>query len=431
MRSVTTPTIESNTDSLALLSAVEDGDEARVRRLLSEGSRADALLRGGETPLMRAAARGHEDVARALLDANADVNARRADGFTPLVLAVFFGHEEIVKLLIERGADVHAQTRLGTTAESWAASRGFARVAELLRNAEAAPTRPFKDERVEIAANREAVKVADAETVKVADAETVKVADEVALKVENVKAADDVAKFSRAASKSDEAGELPSVSVRRDGHVPAHPSAGVFRVGGFLRSWQGSVGVALLLTALGVAVFAIWSGNRSRPENTQPAQAAPTPAPLTPAPDMSVAVTQPSPLPSPTPDAQSVLPASGVPPEALYPAPGSSAQPFYVPPAATNVPSVPTVISESGEPSAEDPARSRRRADAATNDSAGRTPSSDNRDDARADDPSRSGSTSRSPRVSESQPGPPPVVRPSPPPAATPERGKVIQWPPQ
>ncbi|MBC7930753.1 MAG: hypothetical protein H7Z38_09360, partial [Rubrivivax sp.] len=62
MRSVTTPTEQNPADSHALLSAVEDGDAARVQRLLAEGSRADAVLRGGETPLMRASARGHEDV---------------------------------------------------------------------------------------------------------------------------------------------------------------------------------------------------------------------------------------------------------------------------------------------------------------------------------------------------------------------------------
>ena len=429
MRSIPTPTEKSSTDSLALVSAVEDGDAARVERLLAEGARAEAKLRGGETPLMRAAARGHEDVTRALLDAGADVNARRADGFTPLVLAVFFGQEEIVRLLIERGADVSARTRLGTTAGSWAAARGFARIAELLRKAEAAHPRPVKvvkEERVEGGTSHEAAKDAGAETVKDANAGALKV-------VVAVKAADEVVKFSRAASESVAAGTSAHISVRHDGHVPAHPSSSVFRLGGFLRSWQGSVGIVLLLTALGVAVFAVWGGNRSRRETPQPAQAAQSPTPQTFAPDAGVAAMQPSPIPSPTPDAQAGLPVYGVPPEAMYPAPNPAAQPFYVPPAATNAPSVPTVVSESGASPSEDATRARRKADAATNDSTNRSTPAGNGDDSRADDSStRPGSTSRNARapVADSQPSQPPA-RTSPAPSATPGRGKVIQWPPQ
>lgn len=426
MRSVPTPREQSPADSLALLSAVEDGDAARVGSLLAAGERADATLRGGETPLMRAAARGHKDVALALLDAGADVNARRADGFTPLVLAVFFGHEDVVRLLVKRGADVSAQTRLGTTAESWAASRGFGGIAELLRSAEAARPRVIKKERGEAGTGREVISDADAEAVRAGDIEAVKA-------VATVKAADDAVKFSRAESKTVAASEPVNVSVRRDEHVPAHPSSSTFRLGGFLRSWQGSVGTVLLLTALGVAVFAVRGGSRAQLENPQPAQAAQSPTPQALAPDASMAVMQPSPLPSPTPDAQAVLPATGMPPEAMYPAPGISAQPFYVPPVATNAPSAPTVVSESGTPSTEDATRARRKADGATNDSANRSSSADNRDDSRADDGARSGATGRNTRtpVAESQQSAPPPVRPSPAPSATPERRKVIQWPPQ
>jgi hypothetical protein len=111
------------------------GDAAKVVRLIEAGAAADMPLAGGETLLMRAAARGHADVARALLDGGAEVNARRLDGFTPLLVAVFRGHEEVVRLLLERGADASARTRLGATAGGWAASHGFAEIAELLKAA--------------------------------------------------------------------------------------------------------------------------------------------------------------------------------------------------------------------------------------------------------------------------------------------------------
>src|SRR3712207_8924016 len=74
----------------ALVGAVERGDAQEVASLLSSGAFADARTNGGETPLMRAAAKGFDDVARVLLDAGADPRARRPDGFTPLILAAFF-----------------------------------------------------------------------------------------------------------------------------------------------------------------------------------------------------------------------------------------------------------------------------------------------------------------------------------------------------
>lgn len=414
MPNVQAPTEQSNADSLALFSAVEEGDAARVASLLSVGARADANLRGGETPLMRAAARGHEDVARVLLDAGADVNARRADGFTPLVLAVFFGHEEVVRLLIERGADVSAQTRLGTTAENWAASRGFAQIAGLLRSVEAVRPRANK-------------KVSDASEARASAGNATEAKAIKAVAAANV-AADD-AKVSKEAMTTVAVVEAVSVSVRHDGREPAHPSSGAFHLSGFMRSWQASVGLVLLLTAVGVAVFAIW--NKSSAQTQQNAQALQTPMPQMPTPDASVTVTQASPLPSPTPDVMSVQPTPAVPPGAIYPAPNASAQPFYVPPAATNAPFVPTVISESGEPAKEDVPRPRRKPDATTNDSTNRPSEADNRDDARADDGSRTGTSGRSVRTPVSEPQPTPPVRTSPALAPTPERGKVIQWPPQ
>ncbi|HEX8338692.1 MAG TPA: ankyrin repeat domain-containing protein, partial [Pyrinomonadaceae bacterium] len=302
-----------------LFGAAEGGDAAAVARLIASGAGAEGrATQGGETPLMRAAARGHEDVVRVLLDAGADACARRADGFTPLILAVFFGHEAVVRLLVERGADPSARTSLGTTAARWAEARGFASMAEVLREAEASRPRAVA-------------------------AEAVEKAGDVRTKAAKAKSPDEVKIFSRRIGRRDAGGEEESdespvparaaveddyspevmasgVSVRRGVQLPAHPSA--FRFGHFLRSWQGSLGALLLLAAFVVAVFALTRGGGAPRNAAQPA-----PAPTAP----QAAAQQPpaalTPTPAfPTPDPQGIVPV----PEQGYPVPSAGGQPYYI-----------------------------------------------------------------------------------------------------
>lgn len=443
MRSVT-PARENTSHALTLSNAVEAGDAARVSALLSAGARADEPSRAGETPLMRAAARGYEDVALALLEAGADANARRADGFTPLVLATFFGHERLVRLLITYGADADAETRLGTNAKRWADARGFHRIAELLRDAK--PARAVARKSEETSAFN-AGGAGDEFDAKVFAGKFVDVAPKASGADESKSAASEL-KNSASELKKDAAGEFKDtdsdfgektavavgavkVSVRHEGETPAHPSAKAFRLGGFMRSWQASVGTAMLLTAFGVAAYAVWR-NRPPRENSQPAQAAQTPAPQaaaqppTPA-AYAAPVEQPSPLLSPTP----VTPTPGlVPPDATYVAPNPASQPYYVPPAGSN-PSIPVVVSESDSPApAADAARQKSKNNNATNDSsqdAGHdAPAASNNDNSR---PARNGRTQDA-----ETPPPAPSAKPtpaSPAPTPTPERRKVIPWPPQ
>ena len=409
------------TSAPTVFGAAEEGDAAEVARLIASGADAgERATRGGETPLMRAAARGHEDVVRVLLDAGADACARRADGFTPLILAVFFGHEAVVRLLVERGADPSARTGLGTTAARWAEARGFASMAEVLREAEASRPRAV---------------VADA----------FEKAGDVRTKTATAKSSDEVEIFSRPvgrrdAGREEESDESPApalaagegdysssvtasgVTVRRGRQLPAHPSASTFRFGHFLRSWQGSLGALLLLAAFGVAVYALTRGGGAAREAAPPAPAPTAPqaaAQLPPVPPP--ATPEPSPA-FPTPDPQGIMPV----PEQGYPVPNASGQPYYVTtgpvaPVPSNAPRELTVVSEGGTTPNQDAGQTGRRP--AANDSA---PARN--DNAPAPRPTRT------PEPEQQRPAPPPATVTQPPPPApqpTPGRAKVIQWPPQ
>jgi hypothetical protein len=416
------------TNARALFSAAEAGDAAEVARLLASGAAADGRpTPGGETPLMRAAARGQEDVVRVLLDAGADACARRADGFTPLILAVFFGHEAVVRLLVERGADASARTSLGTTAARWAEARGFASMAGLLRGAEASRPR---------AVVRHVVEKAEDVRTKAAAAKS---SDEIEIfsrrigrrEVDREQRADESSFPTRDAEEDRHSSNVTAagVSLRREGQLPAHPSASTFRLGHFLRSWQGSVGALLLLTAFGVAAFALM-GRGAAPRGT--AQPAPPPAPTAPqaAAQQTPAPPLPTPEPSPafpTPDAQGVIPV----PDQTYVVPNTAGQPYYVAPGPvapvpSDVPRELTVVSESGTTPARDSGQTGRRPGA--NDSS--TPA---RGDARNDNASDAARTTRTPEPQRPAPPAAPTSQtpPQPTPQPTPARAKVIQWPPQ
>ncbi|MDT7807821.1 MAG: hypothetical protein QOJ70_1634 [Acidobacteriota bacterium] len=401
------PQLEKKDEAHALFVAAEDGDAAAVASLLATASgHADARLsKGGETPLMRAVARGHLDVARVLLDAGADASARRADGFTPLVLAVFFGHEQVARLLLERGADVSAQTNLGTTAARWATARGFEAMASMLREAEAARPR----------------EVATATRVSVTPG----------LVKTTMSQSDEVSIFSSSSSSA-------NASVRSGGGVPAHPSAATFRLGHFLRSWQGSVGAALLLLAFAVSVFAFLRGGNTAREAARPAPQPSTLATQVVAQPPAESIPTPQPTPAfPTPDAQAVMPIT----DPAYALPNNVGQPFYVQPGAP-VPGQPNttrdlaVVSESGTPSPEESGRPKRKPDASANESAPAAAQGEGRDEPGSAADSRAARNTRPPDAEQQQQQRPAQPSTTPAPAApapqpTPTRAKVIQWPPQ
>jgi len=218
--------------------------------------------------------------------------------------------------------------------------------------------------------------------------------------------------------------------VRLGGQLPAHPSASAFRLGPFLRSWQGSVGVALLLLAFGVAVFALLRGGTAARESATTTAATPQPAaPQTAAQTPAPPLTEPSPA-FPTPEAQAVLPAG----DPAYAVPSAPGYPFYVTPAApapgqADGPRGLAVVTENGVTSNEEAARTRRKPEASANEPA--PAQGEVRGAHGADADARAARDARTPEP-EQRPAPPALTSTPPPaPQPTPGRPKVIQWPPQ
>lgn len=432
----------------ALAEAAESGDAARVASLVASGAFADARLRGGETPLMRASARGYADVARALLDAGADASARRGDGFTPLILAAFFGHEDVVRLLLERGADAAARTDLGTTAEKWAASRGFEGVGALLRVAsqgraradaqkvktpsDASRAKPSSDPLADVGIFSRRSEAEGGEVSRAAAAGRAKADEGVAVKNEEGSAVEVEERALVAASSSTAHGskrEKVTISIRDDGPVFSYPPESGFQFWRFMRSWQASVGTAFILAAFGVGAYALWRGVAR--ENPKPAPTAQQPAVQQPAQVL------PAQQPQATPDPNALL--LPTPDPNAYPMAGNAPQPYYDPPVVNNVPpqsNIPndlTVVSESGTPAAEDPARAKRKPEAGNSNANAPAPPAREGEDSKTDSGAR-GDSDRNARQPDAEPRTAPTARPTPPtpaPSSDPNRGKVIPWPPQ
>ena len=109
--------------------AAKEGDLAKVKRLITEGSDVNVRDEIGFTPLHFAAYRGYKDVAGLLILKGANVNAADNKDTTPLHLAAVRGHKEIVELLIVKGANacrqsVGAEKSWMGLVPSWRAKQG-------------------------------------------------------------------------------------------------------------------------------------------------------------------------------------------------------------------------------------------------------------------------------------------------------------------
>lgn len=121
-----------------LLEAVEQGDSAKVREILSD-KRARTTVNiaddQGQSPLLRATWLNHIDIARQLIRAGADVNQADAIHDSPYLLAGAQGRLEILRMTLENGADLRSVNRYGGTALIPAAEHGYVEVVRLLLKA--------------------------------------------------------------------------------------------------------------------------------------------------------------------------------------------------------------------------------------------------------------------------------------------------------
>jgi len=122
-----------------LITAAQDGDLDRVRRLVTESDTPGVNMRDNlaRTPLIFAASFGDPAIVQELLAAGAEVNSQDTYGWSPLHWAADTNHLAALRALMEQGASVDLQDTEGWTALHWAAYRGNLEVVQELvtRNA--------------------------------------------------------------------------------------------------------------------------------------------------------------------------------------------------------------------------------------------------------------------------------------------------------
>ncbi|XP_062500523.1 ankyrin repeat domain-containing protein 17-like [Corticium candelabrum] len=116
----------------ALLVKAAEGNFARVRMSIRQGTDAHYQDRNGWTALMRAANNGHVGVCQLLLQCGCLSEMRNSWGDTALHRASYWGHREVVRLLVHSGANVNAQNQYGNTPSHDASTRGHVTVMEEL-----------------------------------------------------------------------------------------------------------------------------------------------------------------------------------------------------------------------------------------------------------------------------------------------------------
>ena len=83
--------------------AAKEGDLAKVKSLIAEGSDVNVKTGTGTIPLHFAADRGHKELVELLISKGADVNATNSSNETPLGYAYYNNHKDVAELLINHG----------------------------------------------------------------------------------------------------------------------------------------------------------------------------------------------------------------------------------------------------------------------------------------------------------------------------------------
>jgi ankyrin repeat protein len=127
------PNIATGDGSTALLWAAHANDVEIARVLLANGADVDRANAFGATPLYEAALNADGPLIDLLLDAGTNPDAALLSGETPLMGATDRGRLEAVAMLIAGGADLNlTESKYGQTALMWAAAEKYPAVTKLL-----------------------------------------------------------------------------------------------------------------------------------------------------------------------------------------------------------------------------------------------------------------------------------------------------------
>merc|ERR1711953_1165257 len=110
----------------SLIEAAQEGDLARVRRLVSDAHAPDVNELGPDdrTPLIFAASFGDPTIVQELVQAGALVDFQDSFGWSPLHWSADTGHISVVRRLVGVGANVNVRDTEGWSPLHWAAYRG-------------------------------------------------------------------------------------------------------------------------------------------------------------------------------------------------------------------------------------------------------------------------------------------------------------------
>jgi len=127
---------ENDQGHTSLMRAALDGNTERLKELLHHGADVNQRDDNGRTALMFAVFNTHYEAMRVLLEHGADVNVKSNKGGTALMAAALAGDLRMIQALLDKGADLHAiLAETNDTAETLAASHGYAEIARLLTQA--------------------------------------------------------------------------------------------------------------------------------------------------------------------------------------------------------------------------------------------------------------------------------------------------------
>lgn len=136
------PNVVNAHDETPLMYLAIMGETQRANDLITKGAQVNRL---GWTALHYAASKKQVDMAEMLINQGALVNAASADGTTALMMAARSGSSKMVNVLLQHGADPTTRSLAKLSAADWAQSNKQTRLAEQLRQVEAA----YQKERVE------------------------------------------------------------------------------------------------------------------------------------------------------------------------------------------------------------------------------------------------------------------------------------------